>query len=34
VSRYGGAKLQGAEQCIAGSFGGFASIWGLTLGGF
>jgi MFS transporter, DHA1 family, tetracycline resistance protein len=34
LSRRGGSKLQGAVQGVAGSFGGLASIVGLTLGGF
>jgi len=34
LSRRAGPKLQGAVQGIAGSFGGLASIIGLTLGGF
>ncbi|MFL6397286.1 MAG: MFS transporter [Nitrososphaeraceae archaeon] len=34
LSRCAGSKLQGAVQGIAGSFGGLASILGLTLGGF
>src|SRR5215216_3111089 len=34
LSRRAGSKLQGAVQGIAGSFGGLASIVGLTLGGF
>jgi MFS family permease len=34
LSRRAGSKLQGAVQGIAGSFGGLASILGLTLGGF
>jgi MFS transporter, DHA1 family, tetracycline resistance protein len=34
LSRRAGSKLQGAVQGIAGSFGGVASILGLTLGGF
>jgi len=34
LSRRGGSKLQGAVQGVAGSFGGLASIIGLTLGGF
>lgn len=34
LSRRAGSKLQGAVQGIAGSFGGLASIFGLTLGGF
>jgi MFS transporter, DHA1 family, tetracycline resistance protein len=34
LSRRAGSKLQGAVQGVAGSFGGFASIVGLTLGGF
>ena len=33
LSRRAGSKLQGAVQGIAGSFGGLASIVGLTLGG-
>jgi MFS transporter, DHA1 family, tetracycline resistance protein len=33
LSRRAGSKLQGAVQGIAGSFGGLASIIGLTLGG-
>jgi MFS transporter, DHA1 family, tetracycline resistance protein len=34
LSRRAGSKLQGAVQGVAGSFGGMASIVGLTLGGF
>jgi MFS transporter, DHA1 family, tetracycline resistance protein len=34
LSRSGGSKLQGAVQGVAGSFGGLASIVGLSLGGF
>ena len=34
LSRRAGSKLQGAVQGIAGSFGGLASILGLTMGGF
>jgi MFS family permease len=34
LSRLAGSKLQGAVQGTAGSFGGLASILGLTLGGF
>lgn len=34
LSRSAGTKLQGAVQGVAGSFGGLASIIGLTLGGF
>jgi MFS transporter, DHA1 family, tetracycline resistance protein len=34
LSRRAGSKLQGAVQGVAGSFGGLASIFGLTLGGF
>jgi MFS family permease len=34
LSRRAGSKLQGSVQGIAGSFGGVASILGLTLGGF
>ncbi|MFL6407046.1 MAG: MFS transporter [Nitrososphaeraceae archaeon] len=34
LSRRAGSKLQGAVQGTAGSFGGLASILGLTLGGF
>ncbi|MFL6461298.1 MAG: MFS transporter [Nitrososphaeraceae archaeon] len=34
LSRRAGSKLQGSVQGIAGSFGGVASIMGLTLGGF
>src|SRR2546423_2829987 len=34
LSRRAGSKLQGAVQGVAGSFGGLASIVGLTLGGF
>jgi predicted MFS family arabinose efflux permease len=34
LSRRAGSKLQGAVQGVAGSFGGLASILGLTLGGF
>jgi MFS transporter, DHA1 family, tetracycline resistance protein len=34
LSRRAGTKLQGAVQGVAGSFGGLASIVGLTLGGF
>jgi MFS transporter, DHA1 family, tetracycline resistance protein len=34
LSRRAGSKLQGAVQGVAGSFGGLASIAGLTLGGF
>jgi MFS family permease len=34
LSRCAGSKLQGAVQGVAGSFGGLASIVGLTLGGF
>ena len=34
LSRRAGTKLQGAVQGVAGSFGGLASIAGLTLGGF
>jgi len=34
LSRRAGSKLQGAVQGVAGSFGGLASITGLTLGGF
>lgn len=34
LSRRAGSKLQGAVQGVAGSFGGLASIIGLTLGGF
>jgi MFS transporter, DHA1 family, tetracycline resistance protein len=34
LSRRAGLKLQGAVQGVAGSFGGLASIVGLTLGGF
>src|SRR3954469_4714479 len=34
LSRRAGSKLQGAVQGVAGSFGGVASILGLTLGGF
>jgi MFS transporter, DHA1 family, tetracycline resistance protein len=33
LSRRAGSKLQGAVQGVAGSFGGLASIVGLTLGG-
>jgi MFS transporter, DHA1 family, tetracycline resistance protein len=33
LSRRAGSKLQGAVQGVAGSFGGLASIIGLTLGG-
>ena len=33
LSRRAGSKLQGAVQGVAGSFGGLASIFGLTLGG-
>ena len=33
LSRRAGSKLQGAVQGVAGSFGGLASIAGLTLGG-
>src|SRR6476646_6772275 len=34
LSRGAGVKLQGAVEGVAGSFGGVASIVGLTLGGF
>ena len=34
LSRRAGSKLQGAVQGVAGSFGGLASIIGLTMGGF
>src|SRR5829696_1252506 len=34
LSRRAGSKFQGAVQGVAGSFGGLASIIGLTLGGF
>jgi MFS transporter, DHA1 family, tetracycline resistance protein len=34
LSRLAGSKLQGAVQGVAGSFGGLASIIGLSLGGF
>jgi MFS transporter, DHA1 family, tetracycline resistance protein len=34
LSRRAGSKLQGTVQGVAGSFGGLASIVGLTLGGF
>jgi MFS transporter, DHA1 family, tetracycline resistance protein len=34
LSRRAGSELQGAVQGVAGSFGGLASIVGLTLGGF
>ena len=34
LSRRAGTRLQGAVQGVAGSFGGLASIIGLTLGGF
>jgi DHA1 family tetracycline resistance protein-like MFS transporter len=34
LSKRAGSKLQGAVQGIAGSFGGLASILGLTMGGF
>jgi MFS transporter, DHA1 family, tetracycline resistance protein len=34
LSKRAGSKLQGAVQGVAGSFGGLASIIGLTLGGF
>jgi MFS transporter, DHA1 family, tetracycline resistance protein len=34
LSKRAGSKLQGAVQGVAGSFGGLASIVGLTLGGF
>jgi MFS transporter, DHA1 family, tetracycline resistance protein len=34
LSRRAGTKLQGAVQGVGGSFGGLASIVGLTLGGF
>jgi MFS family permease len=34
LSRHAGSKLQGAVQGVAGSFGGLASIVGLSLGGF
>jgi MFS family permease len=34
LSRRAGSKLQGEVQGVAGSFGGLASIIGLTLGGF
>lgn len=34
LSRRAGSKLQGVVQGVAGSFGGLASIVGLTLGGF
>lgn len=34
LSRRAGTKLQGSVQGVAGSFGGVASILGLTLGGF
>jgi MFS transporter, DHA1 family, tetracycline resistance protein len=34
LSRHAGSKLQGSVQGIAGSFGGVASIVGLTMGGF
>jgi MFS transporter, DHA1 family, tetracycline resistance protein len=34
LSRRAGTKLQGAVQGVAGSFGGLASIIGLSLGGF
>jgi MFS family permease len=34
LSRRAGSRLQGAVQGVAGSFGGLASIVGLTLGGF
>jgi MFS transporter, DHA1 family, tetracycline resistance protein len=34
LSRRAGSKLQGAVQGVAGSFGGLASIVGLSLGGF
>ena len=34
LSRRAGSKLQGAVQGVAGSFGGLASIIGLSLGGF
>jgi MFS transporter, DHA1 family, tetracycline resistance protein len=33
LSRRAGSKLQGAVQGVAGSFGGLASIVGLTIGG-
>ena len=33
LSRHAGSKLQGAVQGVAGSFGGLASIVGLTIGG-
>ena len=34
LSRRAGSKLQGEVQGVAGSFGGLASIIGLSLGGF
>ena len=34
LSKRAGSRLQGAVQGVAGSFGGLASIVGLTLGGF
>jgi MFS transporter, DHA1 family, tetracycline resistance protein len=34
LSRRAESKLQGAVQGVAGSFGGLASIVGLSLGGF
>jgi MFS transporter, DHA1 family, tetracycline resistance protein len=34
LNKRDGSKLQGAVQGVAGSFGGLASIVGLTLGGF
>jgi MFS transporter, DHA1 family, tetracycline resistance protein len=34
LSRRAGSMLQGAVQGVAGSFGGLASIVGLSLGGF
>ena len=34
LSRLAGSKLQGAVQGVAGSFGGMASIIGLSVGGF
>jgi hypothetical protein len=34
LSKRAGSELQGAVQGVAGSFGGLASIFGLTLGGF
>jgi MFS transporter, DHA1 family, tetracycline resistance protein len=34
LSNHAGSKLQGAVQGVAGSFGGLASIIGLSIGGF